>query len=510
MNTKSFSITLLSAIVLAACGGSSSSSNNTHLKEGDGAGKVATQNVLKVKAVYRDTCGNETPNTSAALIIHNDDFSNDKIINADAAGVMTFSSDDSNRHVSLVMSEKYSYEGITPVRISTIVDQPLLDMGTEHIYTSNDDSCTCKEFSVFASSIALSSEVYAAYDSIDSTGGFSTSSNFGYLSESFDVLRSCKMQSGNWSPITTMFKFYNPGGATGAIIDSTSIQDVIDNDALNSFISVEHTLNGIPVDINTQEGNVTSVSAIIDNLRYIREIDNNVYGSNILYTFDHESIDHHLLTAYDFEELDVYVPDVSSVSFYSYVQKRTKNIHQTFDLETNEANYTEFLSIITSADNTYNLSHYSGFDYVLMSLRSSLGFQGLLNWDVIAPVSGKVPRFENLDFSQFFDSKLLMGKANNSRLIAGIAGFDAIDSYQDYLIKRPTTDFSATDTWNDFKYMRVGINFESGVFNSINNTSKLVNTLTSVEEVTKTAPALKEKSSVINEWSDVKNNFFQN
>ncbi len=82
--------------VLSACGGGSSSDEQANNNP------PSNENTYSVQVVDVDQCGTESINTTAQLIIHNDDFSNAETITTDSSGILKFSTEDDLRTVSII------------------------------------------------------------------------------------------------------------------------------------------------------------------------------------------------------------------------------------------------------------------------------------------------------------------------------------------------------------------------------------------------------------------------
>lgn len=150
MNNKILFLSVVTSALLAACGGGGGDKNSTATSSGGNSGSQTTapSNTFTVKAQYKDACGNVAPAPNASLLVHDAEFNTEQVVNADANGVISYSSQSATKNLSILIPGQTALaNGVTPVTLSTYIDQPLSDLGEYSALTFNDSQCECKTIS---------------------------------------------------------------------------------------------------------------------------------------------------------------------------------------------------------------------------------------------------------------------------------------------------------------------------------------------------------------------------
>ncbi|WP_105189891.1 hypothetical protein [Pseudoalteromonas sp. T1lg48] len=424
---RSFILSALSIAVLAGCGGSGDSSST---KTPEPSGKTLT-----ITAVYRDACGNETPDRDAALIIHNADYSNKATVYADDNGVISYPTTNGSETFSLVRLVQEKIDGITPVDLLTFVDHPVIDLGKNAFQTGDSSACECRTSNV---QVDVPARVNSYVERSMLRGAMFDTYQKGTGSVTYQAVTQCK-QSGSeqWPQLSVVNQFSSPEQAYGALFADL-------NDGGTTEVAAE--LIGTPVVINSYMS-YKQVSAIVDNGNHLYNYAFN--GSNDVYAFTHESIENHSITAYEYENLDN--PTGDGYIFTSSTV-RTKEVNQTFDLPPIALSVDDLASVLTLDGQDYDIAE-SGVDYafIFIGMEASYNNRPLLAWSIFAPPSGTSVNIENLNLAEFIDESALESKVNSLSLSVTARDWGGIAGYEDYMRRRPTRQLS---TFNDPEYAR--------------------------------------------------------
>jgi hypothetical protein len=436
-------------VILSGCGGSGGS---TEANNSNNNNSVQT-NAIKIKAVYIDECGNETNATDAALLIHNNDYSNKKIIQADANGVMNYPSNNATETISVVMRRVNEISGIKPIELITYIDHPVIDMGTVSSGTEDKSRCNCQQASLSVNVPARpldigSAELYGAQN-------YGNVVNFQGSSEVYDI-EQCAKVGGKMPLISTKVNFSNPDESFAALIS-----DISQTTAVNAVTQ------GLPVSINSGSSN-RQVSVFMDGSYHLTSYAQRDLGNVYYYPF--EEAEFYLIDSYDFETI-YGIPDVDNAYLFTLAAERTSDINQTFDLPVVSMDYVELFDILISETGNYALSNANEFDYMTISLTAANFTGTILDWYIYAPTSGQVPNIENLDLSVFISDADLEANVDIISMAIGARNFGGINGYDDLLrsqVNRNIEDI-VQEKWNKFDWINFRMTMSSvGLSNMIN------------------------------------------
>jgi len=432
MYCKSLSLFFVSLLV--GCGGGGSGGGDSITSSN--VASSATVNTLSIMAKYKDSCGNETPASDAALLIHNSDYSNKEIIYADANGKLTYTTDKANQTLSIVMrGEKNEVNGIKPIYIATFIDQLVADMGDFNQYTDSTVACQCQLFDLKVNVPSRINDIGIGRISGVKDGGYKDN-NLGYTN--FTDFSVCKDSSGAWPLISTQFNYNSPEQAFAALIPDIS-----------SVRETSADLEGSIININTNAGASKQVSTVVDGKysfrNYVFDSLSNVYG------FETEAVDFYSVSAYKFETL-YDIPDVDGAFYWALSRENSTNIGMTFDLPLPEIDYIALFDILVSDSGQYDLSYVPNIDYLRLGIDATYNNESILSWFLLAPVSGEVPKIENIDLSTFIPADVLDTSVDSIVMYIDAQGYDGINGYQDFMNHRSEQKIEnrILDKWSKF------------------------------------------------------------
>lgn len=411
MYCKFLSVFLVSLLV--SCGGSSDSSDSISSSDDSNS---TTANTLSIMAKYKDSCGNETAATDAALLIHNSDYSNKEIVFADANGLLTYITDNTNETVSIVMRDEDEVNGIKPIYLTTFIDQPVINMGNHYQYTNNIYACQCDLFDLVVNIPDRTNDVGQG-----SISGMYIDGNVDNIegTTNFSGLLACKKTAGSWPLISSFIGYTNPDEGFAAIIPDISTMPIS-----------SANLEGMAVSITSNDKATTQVSTVIDGKYHLSnygfELSDNVYG------FSTDSVDFYSVSAYRFESLYDLL-NVDDAYFFTVSSENDSNLNKTFDLQLPEIDYLVLFDILMSDSGEYNLSYLPNMDYLSVGIQATYDYQTVLSWDLIAPMSGKVPNIEAIDLTAFISEDILDTSVDTIEMNISVLGYDGIDGYQDFM-----------------------------------------------------------------------------
>ncbi|MFT5294707.1 MAG: hypothetical protein ACI9YH_000715 [Colwellia sp.] len=434
MYCKFLSVSLVTLLV--GCGGGSDSSDSNNSSFSSVNVNSTTSNTLSIMAKYKDSCGNETAATDAALLIHNSDYSNEEIIYADANGLLTYTTDNANQTLSILMREEDEVNGIKPIYLTTFIDQPVVNMGNHYQHTDSIGACQCDLFDLEVNIPGRTSDVGEGSIS----GGYddgNVDNNEG--TTNFTGVLACKKTSGAWPLISTFIGYINPDEGFAAIIPDIS-----------TMPATTANLVGIPVNVITNDEAITQVSTVIDGKYHLSN-----YGfqfSSSLYGFAADSVDFYSVSAYKFKSLNDLL-NVDNAYFFTVSSESDSNLNRTFDLPLPEIDYLELFEILMSDSGEYDLSYLPNMDYLSVGIQATDDYQTVLNWELIAPMSGKVPNIDSIDLTAFISEDILDTSVDTIETNISVLGYDGIDGYQDFMTSKLelTNESHNSDKWSKYE-----------------------------------------------------------
>ena len=454
MNCKPFSLFLVSLLV--GCGGSGSSSDSSN------KANSTTMQTLSIMAKYKDSCGNETPASDAALLIHNSDYSNKEIIYADANGKLTYTTDNTNQTLSIIMrGENDEVNGIKPIFLATYIDQPVVDMGNYYHYTGSTVACQCQSFEVKVNVPSRSNDIGSGSIS-GAKGGGDINNDIGYTN--FTNVSACKDSTGSWSLISTLIDYNYPEQAFAALIPDIS-----------TVVETSADLEGLVVNIDTNTEASKQVSTVIDGKYRLRNYVFSTYGN--VYGFDAESVDFYAVSAYNFETL-YDIPNVDDAFYWTLSSENSTNLNKIFDLPLPEIDYISLFDILLSESGQYDLSYLPNMDYLTVGIDAEYNDEIVLSWILFAPISGQVPKIENIDLSAFISDDVLDTSVDSIVMYIDVQGYHGVNGYQDFMSNRTerTVENRILDKWSKFDsvYFEMTMsNFDAISSNGSNQGSKV-------------------------------------
>lgn len=456
-------ITTALLLTLSACGGSGGSSSSDNQSSNNTT--PPQQSAITIQAVYIDACGNETNATDAALLIHNSDYSNKQIVNANVSGEMSYLSDNATETISIVMRGSELVDGVKPIELTTYVDHPVIDMGVIYINTNDKSQCSCEVVDLRVNVPARPNDLGSPY--IDGEEQFQDVYGAqGYAQ--YTGIERCSSPGTSKSPLSVHVDYFGPEESFANYINETPLPSEIDTVVL-----------GTPASVLSPNAN-RQISAFIDGEYHFRSY---AYDDiTNIYSYPFEGIEFYSVDAYSFEDL-YGIPNVDSAYLFSLKSENTRNINQTFDLPMVSVDYAELLAILVSDSGEYDFSSSNAFDYMTVSVTAS-GYAGdILDWYMYAPTSGMVPKIENIDLSQFMSDSEFEARAERLNMSVGARGYQGITSYSDFLqskVNRKQEDF-IQDKWAKSDRVNFRI-FMSGV-----QLSNIANVLSAKSQTTNAA-----------------------
>ncbi len=428
--------------MLAGCGGGSSTDSPENPTPPNGNNQT-TLNTLSISAKYKDSCGNETAAGDAALLVHNNDYSNKEIIYADSNGNITYETENANQTISIVMRGSDEINGVKPVFLATYVDHPVSDMGDYFHYSDSTEACQCQYFDLNVSVPARANDFgNGRISGVEDDGHINN--NYGYTS--FVGLESCKSATGEWPLVSPLITYSNPEQSFAALVSDIS-----------TTTDVNAEIAGVAVDITTNDfGASKQVSTVIDGdfhfRNYAFDQASNVYG------YETDSVEHYSVSAYKFETI-YEIPNVDDAFLWIASREYSTELNKSFDLPLPIMDYTTLFNILVSDSGQYDLSNTSNMDYLSIGIEASSNNYTMLDWYIYAPTSGQVPSIENMDFSAFVSDDILDASIDSIEMSVSARGYDGINGYQDFLNSRAemTTDNLTNEKWSksEFVYFEI-------------------------------------------------------
>ena len=249
------------------------------------------------------------------------------------------------------------------------------------------------------------------------------------------------------------------------------------NDISNTT-EVDATLAGTVVDIVTNNNLAYKrVSTVIDGKRHFNNSTSRDSKNN-LYAFTGTSEDYYNVSVNSFDAL-YELPN--EAIFVALSREHTKDLNKTFDLPLPEIDYIKMLAILVSESGQYDLSEIANMDYINVNISALKDNELMLDWAIIAPTSGLVPKIENIDLTAFVTDDILNTSINTIETSISMTGFRGINGYQDYMnnLSERTVENYAQDKWSKLEWalfeMTIrDVSFESSV-SSLNLSNAIKN-----------------------------------
>jgi hypothetical protein len=429
-----FKISVLAGIslVLMSCGGSSGSDS-----EGNSGGNGSSaQNTLSVKLLYSNECGQITPASDAAIIIHNDDLSNEKVIMANANGEVSYTSNNAKKTMSTVFRGNVNSAGIKPVFLYTYVDHPMTDIGEIEVFKKNISTCECQTSDLKVQLPSAS----AGITSIKMSGNRSIANidrHIGYAN--LQGIEYCKNGSGEW-PITSVFVETTGGEKFGAVIADISATSEVTTDLIGSAVS-----------INTEQSYIQVLARINGATHFLNS------GSNYeeVFGFNSAAIEYNVIYSYDFQ--DIYgVEEVDNAYLFTLSNIDTTNLNQSFYLSKPQIDYVALTDILDAPGN-YSVPDQGIYDLAIFSMSATSVGEPILSWTVEAPLSGQSLNIDNVNIDQFISEAILDNVIDNVAIDLGVDGYEGINGYADFQRKKIAKNSQAPGFNTDWAQSQYGV-----------------------------------------------------
>jgi len=112
----------------------------------------------------------------------------------------------------------------------------------------------------------------------------------------------------------------------------------------------------------------------------------------------------------------------------------------------------------------------------------------VLNWELIAPMSGKIPNIDSIDLTAFISEEILDTSVDTIETNISVLGYDGIDGYQDFMTSKLelTNESRNSDKWSKY---------ESMIFEMTLNKFSIANSST-VYKASKVSNGIKKRENI--------------
>ena len=456
----------LTCAALTACGGGSSDSSTTPSSEETA---VIKQNTFTVKVVNRDACGNTQVNTNAQLLIHNDDFTTKAKINPSTDGSLSYETENTNEHLSVLYKLPENTDGFQPVFVKTYFEQPMKDIGELVFNTRDYNDCICQgsDFSVQIDNHYEENYVFR----VDSQGYYYQAST----TEGINVsnYRACQDSSGKWQPFSANIRYF-PQDVSRAVYSPSLPPDT----------NIQADIDGVPITINvTNEidlSELTKRAATRINGEWV--FAQYAYPDIPVYFFPLPEADYTYVDALHYNNDLPQVDGVSSSYSTASHLKKFKEPTVVVDLTLPVLDAGDLMNLGLYRSQDYDFSQSGDFDFLnLYVWLIDANDDNLIVWDVYAPSSGTLPNFENIDISSMF-SESKYTEITNSYINVELVGYDGINSFQDYMLDKEN-EWTGDDNWRSRKEYSIRMRVDDSILTSKQKTESMRQTIEAKQQV---------------------------
>ncbi|GLX78994.1 hypothetical protein tinsulaeT_23340 [Thalassotalea insulae] len=448
--TALFSLLLLTAACGGGGGGSSSTNINTQSTNSTNPTTPVepVKNILKVKVEYQDYCGNKTTSSDARLIIHNADFTSKEVISPDEDGVMVYEDESDKANVSIAYIGNADDEGYVQLRVKTIVEQPLADIGSIYVKTGDKSQCNCQttDIRVDSDSDILSGEFRVGNDG-------RSSYPFEYTDTGI-LLKgniTCHVNSEGFGDKFVRITAPYYGGSVAAFKNKFQGTEVLTTDYIGEAFNFDVIGNGLSAPVRMYE--VRSGERVIQRDFSWYDDDNSPF-----YYYLIDGVNKAYITAWEGEHLNV--DGIESIEFSSHGAKKFEPQGNN-DIVLSNLDSNEFVYLISDDSSGYDFTTYDEFDVFHMRVTAkTANNENALWWEITMPLHGTIPEISSIDLESIIaDWKI----RNDVTLVSStiyLDGYEGVSGYQDYL-QHKATEFSYLDgetRWDNNKY--VMLNFD--------------------------------------------------
>ncbi|GLX78993.1 hypothetical protein tinsulaeT_23330 [Thalassotalea insulae] len=431
-------------LLTAACGGGggSSSSSNTNPTNPTTSVDPVT-NVLKVKVEYQDYCGNKTASHDARLIIHNADFTNKEVISPDEYGVMVYEAESDKANVSIVYPGFTDKEGYVQLRVKTLMEQPLLDIGSITLKTEDRTLCHCEDvdLKVDSTSDLLTGDFNIKVNALQKVSYESTET--GVLIKGYEA---CHVNSQGFGDKLVTITAPNYGGSVAAYKKGYQPSDIL---------TTEYQGESFLFNVIGSNSVFRIYETWADGELFRRDFLWN--DSSPFYYYPYNSLNKEYIAGWGYETVNV---DLENAVFERYVSKRYDPLGDN-DIILPDLSSDDFVNAIQSDFSSYDFSAYTDFDFLNMEVigreedDESLEFF----WQIIMPLKGQFPEFSHLDIENIIADWKLKTNVNLISTSIALEGYQEVNGYQDYITNNHTEfKFLADETrWDEFKSVYFGV-----------------------------------------------------
>lgn len=403
---------------LSACGGSSSPQTTTiPTPEPEPQFKQLSASVMNT-----DKCGNETPNNSAIMLIHNEDFTTKATVIPDEQGNFVYHSSNDTEHVSIVYQSPPNQLGQSTTLIQTYNAHPVTEIAPIRLPTADDSQCECQ-----TNTLAVTSDARIDNSAQLLSGGFTAIEGFS-ASNIIDTLL-CKKIDEPW-PLTSLATVYiNPAEAYAGWFE----QIAPDTESLSV------NTPGMIIDIasnmdNAGYGMVTYIDGK-PHLSHAEQSSNLVDGVTLpIFQFPSDKADYYQAVGFYSQfntapELNGYISVQTLLSTLN-----TSEVGQPVTLEMPTADIS-LEQLMGNVSPDYDYSSINGVDQVRWQVTLIGESGGLLYWTYNGPASGSIPDFNNIDIPTVADKAAFASQTTLIHFYLELNIYPGIDGYQALMSK---------------------------------------------------------------------------
>lgn len=383
---KLLPVGFLPVILLSACGGGSDDSGSTPTPNGP-------TETFTYTAVNVNTCGIETPQTDAVLLVHNDDFSTRQVIEANSNGELRVTVEQGQNVTLSFFTASYSSNNVGQVNINTYIDAaPASIRQTFSSFTPGNDGCECTDVTVNISNAILPER----HDSVILNQAL-LDTNWSDETLSGQYTTSvCRAPGESWPALSASTYFGAPDEYYTGILSDYSVNELIGFPVEN----LAERVDIIPGPLSYPGINqvISTSAAIVDNNAIFSEY-RNIADAGTANFFTDEEIDVHAFASIvDAGDIAVADPDIGSMRVRSYSRRYVTDLpSQPIDF-----NHIDYSIVDAELDRSAELDTFdfsaAGADLVVVSTSlTDINGSTVLTWSIVTPAQGDFTALDEIE-----------------------------------------------------------------------------------------------------------------
>ncbi|WNC73102.1 PKD domain-containing protein [Thalassotalea psychrophila] len=387
--------------------------------------------LLSITPIIVTKCGAEIFADDAQLIVHNANFSTKTKVQINEQGLIEYYTAQTHADISILFSEGDD-PNASKLIAKTFMNQPMTDMKILYHQSDTTQGCVCEltNFSVKVPDMA-SDMINTGFIMLTGFIQGDGPSFLGILGgetlmTDYEI---CRDENENWPAVSATASFsVNDQAYATYIADYVPNQDLILDKPGTAFsITInDENLNVLKVATGDIEGNQQLRQLIVpwpsidmtSDVFYFPDLTTSFYKIETL------SIEHQAIIG------------MTNPMIQRYSRQFTDQPQNTIDIKLPLESAQDLLDFVQSDNLDYDFRSYASIDVFWFNIKMSTVQDKLIDWNIYAPVTGKVPNQDNFDVFDFISVKEFE-LLDNFQYQLNLTSFNDLNGYQEFLEAEP-------------------------------------------------------------------------